>query len=186
MQRQSIALTLMAAALVWAAVPASLSAQEYSSASAMHQLRAELVVVTELGRLMGFIVRMQTEVQPLALSREQAGQLWQITEEIRRTERMTPDRATAFLEKIEDQVLSAAQLMYTDQQFLTRDEKREPSDSPTPRGRTAGPGAEGETGGSSGIIATYAAGGPYNPLLDESRQIGQDFLELRELLRQRR
>lgn len=161
--------------------------QQGSDPAAMQRVREELEVVSDLGRLFTFILRMEKEVPILSLNGEQVNRLWQITEEIRRTERLTPARAEALTIQIEDEILSPDQLFYTDQQFLTREEKRVPGagSAAQPRG-TGTPDGSGATGSSGGIIASYMSGGPYNPLLDESRQVGQDFTVLRESLRARR
>lgn len=179
--------TLTAALLLLAAAAAA-PAQEQSASAHMQALRAELEVVSELGRLLGFILRMQNEQDSLALSGDQLRNLWQLSEEIRRSERLTPDRAEQMMLRIEDEILDPQQLMYTDQQFLNREETRVPGSGPSARGTAGSPGAEssGGDGSSSGTIATYAAGGPYNPLLDTSRQLGQDFEALSRLLQAQR
>ncbi len=173
--------------LMVTAVSAPAWSQQGSDPAAMQRVREELEVVSDLGRLFTFVLRMEKEVPILSLNGAQVNLLWQITEEIRRTERLTPARAEALTIQIEDEILSPDQLFYTDQQFLTRDEKRVPGtgSAAEPRGTGTADGA-GAAGSSGGIIATYMAGGPYNPLLDESRQVGQDFAALRESLRARR
>ncbi len=191
--QRGLLLTLAAILLLIAAAPAA-PAQDHSASAQMQALRAELEVVSELGRLLGFILRMQHEQDSLALSGDQLRSLWQLSEEIGRSERLTPARAEQMMIRIEDEILSPQQLMYTDQQFLNREETRVPGSGPSARGAagssgSAGSPAAGSPGGdgsSSGTIATYAAGGPYNPLLDTSRQLGQDFEALRELLQSQR
>lgn len=191
--QRNLVLTLTAALLLLAAAAAA-PAQEQSASAQMQALRAELEVVSELGRLLGFILRMQNEAESLALNGDQLRSLWQLTEEIRRSERLTPERAEQMILRIEDEILEPRQLMYTDQQFLNREETRVPGSGPSARGApgssgSAGSPAAGSPGGdgsSSGTIATYAAGGPYNPLLDTSRQLGQDFEALSRLLQAQR
>lgn len=176
---------LVVVALVTATVPAG--AQQASDAAAMQRVREELEVVADLGRLFTFILRMEKEVPILSLNGDQVNQLWQVTEEIRRTERLTPAVAETLTLKIEDNILNPDQLFYTDQQFLTREEKRVPGTGSSAAARGSGTAdGSGAAGSSAGIIATYTAGGPYNPLLDESRQVGQDFAAIRESLRARR
>ncbi len=188
--QRGLVLTLVAALLLFAAAAAA-PAQQQSASAQMQALRAELEVVSDLGRLLGFILRMQNEQDSLALSGDQLRSLWQLSEEIHRSERLTPARAEQMMLRIEDEILDPRQLMYTDQQFLNREETRVPGSGPSARGTAGsagspGAGSSGGDGSSSGTIATYAAGGPYNPLLDTSRQLGQDFEALRELLQSQR
>ena len=188
--QRGLLLTLAAILLLIAAAPAA-PAQDHSASAQMQALRAELEVVSELGRLLGFILRMQHEQDSLALSGDQQRSLWQLSEEIHRSARLTPTRAEQMMLRIEDEILDPRQLMYTDQQFLNREETRVPGSGPSARGTAGsagspGAGSSGGDGSSSGTIATYAAGGPYNPLLDTSRQLGQDFEALRELLQSQR
>ncbi len=168
-----------------------LSAQTHAGDPASARLREELAVVTDLGRLLGFVYRMEQEQPALALSRDQAGRLARITDEIHRTDRMTPARARAMMDEIEDRILTAAQLTYTDQLFLNREQSRVPgSGGGTPA--AGGPGNSGGTPGAragsdaGGQIAAYEAGGPYNPIRDQATRLGQDFTALRAHLDLRR
>lgn len=187
-RRATMSALLIALALV--GTP-QLSAQTHAGDPASARLREELAVVTDLGRLLGFIYRMEHEQPTLTLSRDQAGRLSRITDEIHRTDRLTPTRARAMMEEIEDRVLTPAQLTYTDQLFLNREQSRVPgSGGGTPA--AGGPGAAGGTPGAragseaGGQIAAYEAGGPYNPIRDQATRVGQDFAALRAHLETRR
>ena len=173
------------------AVAVATFAQDHASDPTSARLREELAVVTDLGRLLGFILRMDTEQPTLALNRAQVDRLWQITEEIDRTDRLTPARSRAMMQEIEDTILSPAQLMHTDQLFLNREQSRVPGAGSGAAGSAGNPGSTGTPGArggadSGGLIAAYQAGGPYNPIRDQARQLGQDFAALRTHLSKRR
>lgn len=172
-----------------------LSAQTHAADPASARLREELAVVTDLGRLLGFVHRMEQEQPALALRDEQIDRLRRITDEIHRTDRLTPAHARVMMEEIEDRILTPAQLTYTDQLFLNREQSRVPGSG----GGTPAAGGPGSTGGGSGgtpgarsgsdaggQIAAYQAGGPYNPIRDQATRLGQDFAALRAHLEARR
>lgn len=168
-----------------------LPAQTHGGDPASARLREELAVVTDVGRLLGFVYRMEQEQPALSLSRDQVNRLSRITDEIHRTDRMTPARARAMMDEIEDRILTAAQLTYTDQLFLNREQSRVPgAGGGTPA--AGGPGNPGGTPGAragsdaGGQIAAYEAGGPYNPIRDQATRLGQDFTALRAHLDVRR
>lgn len=193
-RRISAARRAVIAAMLVLAAPAGaplLSAQTHTSDPASARLREELAVVTDLGRLLGFVYRMEQEQPALALSRDQASRLARITDEIHRSDRLTPTRARAMMDEIEDRVLTAAQLTFTDQLFLNREQSRVPGSG----GGTPAAGGSGNPGGTPGAragsaaggqIAAYEAGGPYNPIRDQATKLGQDFTALRAHLDLRR
>jgi hypothetical protein len=160
-------------------VPMVIHGQEHANDPAFQKAREETAVITELGRLFGFLLRMDREETSLKISHSQAGELSLIAEEIERTDRFTPKRATAMMVLIEDNILTPAQLIYTDRLFMNRDSSRTGSGS----GSGSNPGSSGNPAG--GAMAAFIAGGPYNPLRDASRQQGQDFQEFRALVRKR-
>ena len=160
--------------------PDQLRAQTGTQSAEMRALQEELAIITDLGLLFGFILRMEENEPALALSTTQIKRLREITDEIAHSQRLEPVRAHEIIDEIEEQILEVDQLLYTDQLFINREETRVPGS-----GATAGAGrspGESEDGQSSGSAASFASGGPYNPLLDTSRRLGQTFEQLRDHL----
>ena len=81
---------------------------------AIQAARAETQVITDLGRTLGFVYRMDVEESRLVLNQRQAVALRAIIEEIRNTTRLTPRVAQQLLTRVEDQILTPAQLAHTD------------------------------------------------------------------------
>lgn len=142
-----------------------------TSDPAVQKAREETAVVFDLGRMFGFIQTMEEEEAPLRLDADQIRELAVIMTAIRRTERVEPDQADAWLVQIEDHILTVQQLAYVDQLYLARSRTAQ-SGSGTGAGNGAGASGDGE---SSGSIATYVAGGKFNPMLDTTRSLGEDF-----------
>ncbi len=171
---------LMLIILLGSGSVASVTAQQASQAEQMRELREELAVITDLGLLLGFILRMDQEEPDLALRSSQVSQLRSITDEIAATERLEPQTARKMLDTIEEEVLTPEQLLHTDKLFITREETRVPG-SGSSGGSTVSP-AQDDGSSAGGSAAAYAAGEPYNPLTDHSRQVGETFRKLRERL----
>jgi hypothetical protein len=140
---------------------------------AVQQAKEETAVVFDLGRIFGFIHTMEKEQPKLALSKEQAGELYAMMNRINSIERIEPDEAEEMLVMIEDEILTADQLMYVDQLAITRTEERESSTT------TQTPGSGG------GQILSYIAGGAFNPMRDATKTIGKDFAALYDYLKKK-
>ena len=143
------------------------------------QVREDLLVITELGRLFGFIVTMHESEPALAISRAQAQELWQISEELRRIQRLEPALAERHLLQIEDTILNPAQLLYTDRLFSGRGESQESGSETRSSPRSND---NDSSSGDFSSISSYLAGGRYNPFLDQGRPMGDNFENLRNLL----
>lgn len=127
---------------------------------AITKAKEETAVVFDLGRMFGYLNTMVTEEKKLALSDEQMNDLYSIMETLLQTDRVEPDAADGMLVRIEDEILTPDQLMYTDQLAIEKMASRTP-------------GAGGSSGG--GQITNYIAGGAFNPMKDPSKTIGKDF-----------
>ncbi len=143
-------------------IPAMLIAQSPDDPE-IQKAKRETAVVFDLGRLFGYLAKMEENQKELALSNEQLEKIYTVMEEIYTTERLEPKQAEKLLTYLEDNVLSPEQLMYTDQLAIEKEKERET--------RTPG------SGGGGGQITSYIAGGPFNPMRDPNKNIGKDFLE---------
>lgn len=175
-------LRIMGIALALVAVATGLAVAQTTPDPAMQDAREKTAVVFDLGRVFGFIRTMEEEDASLRLDPDQIRELYVIMTSIRQTERMEPDQADDWLMQIEDEILTVKQLMYVDQLYLARSRTAQ-SGSGTGTGNGAGGSATGE---STGSIATYVAGGKFNPILDSSKSMGQDFAAYYEELGGRR
>ena len=146
----------------------------------VQQAKEETAVVFDLGRVFGFIQTMEQEDPSLELSGDQIRELYTIMTAVKQSDRINPNRADEWLVTIEDQILTVDQLMYVDQLYLARANSSGSGD-----GTGAGNGAGG-TGTASGLIATYIAGGAFNPIIDASKSMGEDFLAYYDELTARR
>jgi hypothetical protein len=166
---------LLAALLILATTalaPTYLSGQ---STPDMQKAREETAVVYDLGRFFGYVHGMTTENRSLALTTEQKREIKGIMDEIRDTSRIEPSWAARQLEYLELDLLTPAQLMEVDRRAMAWQNSRETSSE----GGGGTGGATGAAGGSgSGPLSTYAAGGPFNPIVDATRTIGQGFQAL--------
>lgn len=174
-----------------------LYAQAPTSDPAMQRAREETQVVLDLGRLIGFVDRMDAEQPGLGLSRDQARELAELMGEIRSTARLTPARAEAMMTRIEDDILTPAQLLHTDRIWIESErEAARTTGTGSPRSGSGTPGSgggprsgqQGVTGAAEpveGSLASYLAGGPYNPLIDTERPRGRDFETFYQRLRER-
>ena len=126
--------------------------------------KAKLEVVYDLGRVFSYIYTMDTKEKTLALTASQVKALLGYAEAIRSDQRIEPEEAEAMLDKIENTVLNAKQLMYIDQLAIERMNTKT---------TTAGTNAGSSTGTSP--VQSYINGGPFNPMLDTTKTIGKDF-----------
>lgn len=164
--------------------------------------RAESETVLDLGRLLGFVYRMTTEFETLELSDSQVHELLEILRQIRGTARLDGATAERYMIRIEDQILTAAQLIHTDRLWIQseRDRGNDGSGSGVAQQRGANRGSLDDKSGEgsaatgegeatrtaeAGELAVFAAGGDFNPLLDTSRSQGESFAALYAYLSER-
>jgi hypothetical protein len=131
---------------------------------AVQEMKEKLEVVYDLGRMFGYIQTMDKEQKKLALSTAQAKALAAVADKVLKTVRFEPKEAEALLVEIEDKILKPDQLMFVDGLAIAR---------ATERTATSGTGA-GSAGGTS-PVQSYMNGGPFNPMKDTTKKIGQDF-----------
>jgi hypothetical protein len=166
----------IAAALIALLSIAVLGVDAQTSTADMQEAREETAVVYDLGRFFGYVHGMTTENASLALTPSQATEIAAVMDEISGMDRVEPSWASETLERLELDVLSPAQLMDVDRRAIAWQKSRESS------GTTEGSGTGSSGGSGSGPLGSYVAGGPFNPIVDESRTIGQGFAALREYL----
>ena len=75
------------------------------------------------------------------------------------------------------------QLIEIDQQAIEWQNNSESDSAAGSGGRATGGGDGSGSGGGSGSISSYVNGGPFKPLLDESKNIGKGFRDLYEYIR---
>lgn len=173
--------------------------QSQSTDPAMQRARQETQVVLDLGRLIGFVDRMDVEQPGLGLSRGQSEEMVRLMGEIKATTRFTPALAERMMERIEEEILTPRQLMFTDR-IWAESERSAANASGARAGTRVGAGSGAGSGAASGTatgtassnsdpapgtLASYAAGGPYNPLVDTSRPQGEQFEAFYRRLRNR-
>ncbi|WP_076489680.1 hypothetical protein [Alkalispirochaeta americana] len=184
-------------------VSPALAAQRRVDDAALRTAREETEIILDLGRLLGFVHRMTQESPELDFESDQAREMLEILEEIRGTPRMTPTRARTMIQRIEDTILTAAQLAYTDRLWINaqRNDQRNTQNSRAESASSgqesasasrAGPGSSSrqgtstEDGAPAGSLASYAAGGPYNPMTETGRRHAEDFEALYAYLQTKR
>lgn len=142
----------------------------------MQQAREETAVVYDLGRFFGYVYGMTTEDRTLELTDVQKREIAAVITEIEGMRRIEPEWAEERLTYLELELLTPAQLMEVDRRAFEWQNTRE---------TTGASGSGGGTGGGSGSgpLSSYVAGGPFNPLLDETKTIGGGIASLREYLR---
>jgi len=135
---------------------------------ALLKARADLESVFALGRVFGYLSTMETQQPKLALSRSQAGKIAEVVEKIKAIRRFDASTADEMLGEIEDRILTAEQLQFTDQLALAA--------NATP--------AQNQSGNAPGTgpLASYVAGGPFNPMTDASSQVGRNFAAFSQLV----
>ena len=144
------------------------AAAQSGSDPAMQKAREETLVIFDLGRMFGYLNVMEKDAKVPALNNAQLAKLYDIMVELRTTKRVEVPRAKVLLASIEDSILSPAQLMAADKLAASRESER--TNVP---GSGAGSGASGTSG--AGSLTSYVAGGDFNPLLDTTKTMGQDF-----------
>ena len=147
---------------------------------AMAAAREEMNMAQDLGRFFGFILQMIEEEPRLNLTSPQARQLHGVIERVLATVRLDGETTEEFFIEIEDDILTPAQLLYTDKLFAEREATRVPAG--TGQGRS---GTTTDASAAGGSVTTFMNGGAYNPLTDTTKQQGQDTAELKALLARR-
>lgn len=147
---------------------ASVFGQDTEPDPAILEAKKATVVVYDLGRFFGYVFTMVEEDKNLSLSQEQLVEFQKVMVEIKGTERIEPDWAAESLERLELDVLTVDQLIAVDQLAIAREESRE-TDTSEPKG-------SGGTG--TGPLQTYVAGGAFNPIVDETKSLGEGFASL--------
>ncbi len=141
-------------------------AQTSTQDPAVQAARAKLEVVYDLGRIFGYIQTMDREQKKLALAPAQVKALTATADRILKTPRLEPREAETMLKEIEDKILRPDQLVFVDGLAIARQAERAASS-------TAGSGAS--AAGGTSPVASYMSGGPFNPMTDTTRKVGQDF-----------
>ena len=157
---------------VFAAAVMPVSAQTEPDPATL-EAKEETAVVYDLGRFFGYVHDMTTEISKLALTASQKSEIKKIMGQIKEMDRVEPDWAEETLDYLELELLTAAQLMEVDRRAIEWQNSREPS--------IPGSGAGGGSG--TGPISSYIAGGPFNPLIDDSKNIGQGFADFYDYLK---
>ncbi len=121
--------------------------------------KEETAVIFDLGRFFGYLQTMEQEAPELALTDAQAEELYLALKYFLKKDRVDVDDAEWHLTYFEDELLTIDQLMYVDELAIEKMATRVP-------------GSGGGSGG--GQMASYIAGGAFNPLKDETKTIGQD------------
>ena len=171
--------------LTLAAAAGTFAQDAHNADPAARKAREETELVFDLGRVFQFLRTMESEQPGLALSATQARDILVIMNEVRRATRIDGRQAQTWLTQIEDRILTAAQLTYVDRLFIART-------TTSSRGTNAGTGTGNANSGSNatetgtGSMASFIAGGPFNPIVDASRQMGQDFQVYFDALQARR
>ena len=173
--------------------------QPHSADPTMQRARQETQVILDLGRLIGFVDRVDAEQPGLGLSRAQSEEMVRLMGEIKSMTRLTPTIAERMMTRIEDEILTPRQLMFTDR-IWAESERNAGSGTANASGARAGTRVGAGSGAGSGTaagatststdpvpgsLASYAAGGPYNPLVDTSRPQGEQFEAFYRRLRNR-
>ncbi len=155
-------------ALALAAVGSFAFAQSGSGSTdpAIQKAREETLVVYDLGRMFGYLNGIEKDSKIADLTTDQLKKLHDIALEIEKTKRMEPARAKVLLTQIEDKILTPAQLVAVDKLAAAAAKERTAT-------QTAGTGSGSSSGGN--ILASYVAGGDFNPVLDKTKPMGQDF-----------
>jgi hypothetical protein len=158
---------ILVASLVMIMVVQTAVAQSGSD-PAMQKAREETLVIFDLGRMFGYLNVLEKDTKVPALSNAQLTKLYDIMVELRSTRRVEVARARTLLATIEDSILTPAQLMAADKLSATREPEKA-----TNQGSGAGAGSSSSSG--AGSLASYVSGGDFNPVLDTTKTMGQDF-----------
>ncbi|MDZ7795348.1 MAG: hypothetical protein U5P10_17140 [Spirochaetia bacterium] len=149
----------------------------------IQKAKEETAVVYNLGRFFGYVYGMVTENKELRLSEGQKRELREVMEDIESMGRIEATWADETLQYLELELLTPDQLMEIDQRAIEWQNNSDSGSAAGSGGRAAGGGDGSGSGGGSGPISSYVNGGPFNPLLDESKNIGKGFRDLYECVR---
>jgi hypothetical protein len=141
-------------------------AQSGSTDPAIQKAREETLVVYDLGRMFGYLNGITKDSKVAALTTDQLKKLHDIALEIEKIKRLEPPKAKALLTQIEDKILTPAQLVAVDKLAAAAAKERAAT-------QTAGTGTGSSSGGN--VLASYVSGGDFNPILDKTKTMGQDF-----------
>ncbi|MDX9959796.1 MAG: hypothetical protein AB7T74_05225 [Clostridia bacterium] len=141
-------------------------AAQTSPDPAIQKAKEETVVIFDLGRMFGYLNTMEKDPKVAALSNTQLTKLYDIMVELRNTTRVETAQAQILLTSIEDDILTPAQLMAADKLAVAKE-----------AGRTnvQGSGAGSSANGGTSSMASYVAGGDFNPIIDPTKTMGKDF-----------
>lgn len=132
---------------------------------AIQKAKEETAVIFDLGRFFGFLNVMEEEAPDLALTKNQKTDLYNTLNRFLKMDRIEVDDADETLLYLEEELLTLDQLIYVDGLAIEKMETRVSKSG-------SGGGAGASSGG--GVLAGYVAGGPFNPLKDQTKTIGQD------------
>jgi hypothetical protein len=156
---------VLVAALAMLLAVQALSAQT-SPDPAIQKAKEETVVIFDLGRMFGYLNTMEKDSKVAALSSAQLTKLYDIMVELRATKRVEVARAQILLTSIEDDILTPAQLMAADKLAASKEAERT---------TVQGSGAGSSSNGGTSSMASYVAGGDFNPIIDPTKTMGKDF-----------
>lgn len=144
---------------------------------AIIKAKEETAVIFDLGRFFGYLNTMEEEAPEFALSKEQMKELYETLTRFLKVDRIEIDDADETLLYMEEELLTLEQLIYVDELAIAKMENR-----------VSGTGAGGGGGSSisgGGQLAGYVAGGPFNPLTDPSKTIGEDVANFYDSLKKK-
>lgn len=154
-------LVLLTSALVVTLVALNPALAQTDEASKIQAARVATESVFDLGRYMSDIQTLEEKYPKLALSKEQAKQLFPILQEIKATKRLTNETAYKLLPKV--------------QAVLNSDQRKQVVQIAAQRL----PGSEGGGPGTNRAqFLSYAEGGAFNPLTNPQTELGKDFAKL--------
>jgi hypothetical protein len=154
--------TLLTLSVLAMLLPFAAFAQTSPDDPAVQAAKEKTAVVFDLGRMFGYLQTLENDFPKIALSASQLNEVYGIMTTIKATKRMDPSLAEELLLRIEDKVLTPAQLTQVDQIAIAKMNERETSST-------------NQSGSGGGQITSYIAGGPFNPMTDATKTIGKDF-----------
>lgn len=128
---------------------------------AIQEAKEKTAVIFDLGRFFGYLHTMEEDAPELALTQNQMTEIYNSLSRFMKMERIEVEDADETLLYMEEDLLTLDQLIFIDELAIERMEAR-----------VSGSGKGAGSGG--GQLAGYVAGGPFNPLIDETKIIGQD------------
>ncbi|WP_337868181.1 hypothetical protein [Meiothermus sp.] len=139
----------------------NLGQAQTDEASKIQAARAATESVFDLGRYLSDILTLEEKYPKLALSKEQAKQLFPILQEIKAAKRLTNDIAQKILSRV--------------QAVLNLEQRKQLVQIAAQRV----PGSEGGSPGANRAqFLSYAEGGPFNPMTNSKTELGKDFAKL--------